>query len=114
VNLRYSHLVSGASQSDIYRSAGKAAVVLVVVFLILAPVYLFSDQLISTSGYSVASRHGTSLWIAYFIFAAACLLALPKALESLQPFERSTAFALYTLCLAANVGALLLVVAVAK
>lgn len=107
-------MVVEASQSDTYRVVGRAAVVFAVLFLILAPVYFFADELISNNGYSLVSRHGAPLWVAYFIFAGLCLIALPNLLEFLQPFERRTAFALYTLCLLANVGALLLVIAVAK
>ena len=100
------------SQSDTCRAAARVGIVLTVLFLILVPVYLFADELISTT--SVVSRFGVPLWVAYFLFAAASLIALPKILEALRPLERRTAFALYTLCLVANLGAILLVVAEAK
>lgn len=114
MNLRYIHLVAGASQSDTYRAAAKAAIVLTVLFLILTPVYLLADELISNRGYSALSRYGAPLWVPYFLFAAGFLVAWPKMMAVLRPFEGRTAFVLYALCLTANLGALLLVVAEAK
>ncbi len=77
-------------------------------FLLLVPMYMLLDALISRRQYALMARMAMATGVAYFVLAGMLLTILPALLKRYRPFNPRASFALSALIILINLVALFL------